>query len=279
MNENIKDIKKIHRGAITLSDKVRITDPCYDMDVWCAGTLENICPGDFLCTYLYGTVGITDSISRDSVLSIEVRHKDYTIDPTEYVPEITVGVDSGQAGIFDYKEYERICLDANANDLFYDKVCNLTSNEEYIPNKKYVPFEKSEYFIPKYEPLKKIKIEDIEKTISDLTCTIQGHIQNIDNDELLNGLEEQLSLYQLYLSSYHLYQNTHILSQKKILVDIPSANTIDGWGFVSSSGDGDGEYALFVGRNDAGQIVSMKIDYYPDYELLQELKSNEEIER
>lgn len=30
---------------IELGDKVVISDPCYDLDVWCSGTLENVKPG------------------------------------------------------------------------------------------------------------------------------------------------------------------------------------------------------------------------------------------
>lgn len=30
---------------IELGDKVVISDPCYDLDVWCNGTLENVKPG------------------------------------------------------------------------------------------------------------------------------------------------------------------------------------------------------------------------------------------
>ena len=37
-------------GKIKLSDKVRVSDPGYDMDVWCAGTIENVLPGNYLCT-------------------------------------------------------------------------------------------------------------------------------------------------------------------------------------------------------------------------------------
>lgn len=34
-----------HNHTIQLSDMVRVTDPCYDMDVWCAGTLKDVLPG------------------------------------------------------------------------------------------------------------------------------------------------------------------------------------------------------------------------------------------
>lgn len=45
-----------------------------------------------------------------------------------------------------------------------------------------------------------------------------------------------------------------------------TAATVDGKCLVSSSGDGDGSYHCFVGRNNKGKIVSIKIDYYYGYE-------------
>ena len=84
-------------GTIELGDKVRISDPCYQMDVWCAGTLEDVLPGVYNCFMQKADTG--DWGIR--VASIEVRHRDYTkIEPME-VTNIDVGVDSGHAGIYD----------------------------------------------------------------------------------------------------------------------------------------------------------------------------------
>ena len=38
-------------GVIKLNDKVRISDPCYDPDTWCAGEVENVLPGLWDCLY------------------------------------------------------------------------------------------------------------------------------------------------------------------------------------------------------------------------------------
>lgn len=40
----IDSISEIETFTVSL-DKIRVTDPCYDMETWCAGTLENVKPG------------------------------------------------------------------------------------------------------------------------------------------------------------------------------------------------------------------------------------------
>ena len=169
-------------GTITLSDKVRVTDPYYDIDTWCAGTLDNVLPGEFECSYNQDTKKWFNGENYERVTSIEVHHKDYPyIEASEYMKDIDVGVDSGQAGIFDFSMFENVCSDDDKKNDF---------------------------------------VHDID--------------------------------------------------------DLPSeGNTIYDQGLVSIAGDGDGDYACFVGRNDEGQIVAIKIDYYPDYELLEEIENDE----
>lgn len=108
---------------ITLKDKVQITDPCYDADVWCTGTLTNVKPGQYVCEPDY-----TDG----RVASIEAVHRNYDSDSLIWhAMDFEVGVDSGQAGIFDYDDFiahveER---DYDSGD-WYSQCCDLTSNED-----------------------------------------------------------------------------------------------------------------------------------------------------
>lgn len=188
------EIKNV--GTITLSDKVRVTDPYYDIDTWCAGTLDNVLPGKFECSYNQDTKKWFNGGNYERVTSIEVHHKDYPyIEASEYMKDIDVGVDSGQAGIFDFEMFSDVCSDDELKDRFYNEVCDLTVLETQKLGKGYII--------------------------------------------------------------------------------IPCGNTIYNKGLVSASGDGDGSYACFVGRNDEGQIVAIKIDYYPDYELLEEIENDE----
>lgn len=108
---------------ITLKDKVRVTDPCYDRDTWCAGTLSNVKPGQYVCEPDY-----TDG----RVASIEAVHRDCGSEMLFWNEmNFEVGVDSGQAGIFDYDDFiahvdER---DYGSGD-WYSQCCELTCNED-----------------------------------------------------------------------------------------------------------------------------------------------------
>ncbi len=272
-------MKVENKGKITLSDKVRVTDPCYGVDTWCAGTLENVLPGEFNCSYIHEDKEWFTGKLIDRVTSMEVRHESYPdIDPTEYVPGIDVGVDSGQAGIFDYPMYKEVCADAGTERNFYQKVCNATVVEKMIENKNYVPFNKSEYFKKEYQSLEKRDFyEDIYPELQNLKKEV-SLMEGEDTEEVFQ-LKRTIELYESYKSSIREYEYSNS-SKREIMSSVNTGDTIDNKGFVTASGDGDGSYALFVGRNEDGKIVSMKIDYYPDYEMLMALsdENNKDLE-
>ena len=102
-------VKTENKGIITLNDKVMVSDPCYGLNTWCQGVLENVLPGQYDCNVEYSDEG--DWGTR--VSAIEVTHVDYdrcTLD--EELEKFEVGVDSGQAGIFDYEYYAKYHMDA-----------------------------------------------------------------------------------------------------------------------------------------------------------------------
>lgn len=83
-------------GTLELNDKVDVTDPCYDKDVWCRATLE--CkPGTY-----YGYAEISDEgewgkrVARLSIYKDDIRV------PLEEMACINenIGVDAGLAGFF-----------------------------------------------------------------------------------------------------------------------------------------------------------------------------------
>ena len=97
MNEETKTIIK-HIGSLTLGNKVVISDPCYDSDVWCMLKDLPVVPGTYEAHIEFDTESMR-------VLSLTVWHKDYLPDEAtcadeEWLSE-TIGVDSGQAGIYD----------------------------------------------------------------------------------------------------------------------------------------------------------------------------------
>lgn len=205
-------LEKENVGTIELEDKVRVSDPCYDVDTWCAGTLENVLQGKYQC--YSQDVDAGDWGIR--VASIEVRHEDYLdVEPTE-LQDIDVGVDSGQAGIYDLDYFIKAREDKDGEDAWYERVC--THTFYYINNLDYVPFHESEWWKDNFK-------EDISAWIK------------AEQD----------------------YRNS---KQAYPLLGKFASDTLDNKCLVSSSGDGDGSYHCFVGRNGDGKIVSIKIDYY-----------------
>ena len=120
---NISSVTTEARGTMKLGDAVRISDPCYSMDVWCAGTLENVKPGEYNCyvvLYDFGELGIR-------VASITAIHPDFDNDEFKQPPilsDIDVGVDGGVCGIYDLKYFERNQPDENWFDRIHEHACH-----------------------------------------------------------------------------------------------------------------------------------------------------------
>lgn len=90
--------------TIKLSEKVRVSDPCYDNDVWCKTSLSNVYPGEYNVE--------VDKSDLDGwgnrVTRLTVIHKGYIMecaDESSWEEHSNVGVDSGQAGIFCESSY------------------------------------------------------------------------------------------------------------------------------------------------------------------------------
>lgn len=114
-----------NKGIIKLGEKVMVSDPCYGLGTWCQGVIENVLPGNYECVVEYSDEG--DWGVR--VAAIEVIHQDTRFIRYE-AQDFEVGVDSGQAGIFDYEYYVKYHTDSkeaeHVDDGWYDKVCDLT---------------------------------------------------------------------------------------------------------------------------------------------------------
>lgn len=100
------------------SGKLRVSDPCYDKDTWCAGEIKNVKNGEWQACVSYsdeGNWGIR-------VATLICVHKDHKLgtwdkhpldDNTWKKQSFEVGVDSGQAGIFDDKYFKDDSVVAN----------------------------------------------------------------------------------------------------------------------------------------------------------------------
>ena len=158
------------KTTIKLGNKVMVSDPCYGLGTWCQGVLENVLPGNYNCKAEYSDEGAWSL----RVASIEAVHEDYDGVLCMDMENVDVGVDSGQAGIFDYDYYAKYHDSCNVrphvDDDWYDRVCDITLSKE-------------------------------------------------------------------------------------------SAGSVDGLGFVSSSGFGDGGYACWTERNKDGYIIAIRVEF------------------
>ena len=104
-----------------------VSDPCYGIGTWCQGVIENVMPGTYKCHVEY----YHDNFWGTRVSAIEVINESYYFNELDYLEMgFEVGVDSGQAGIFDYAYYAQHHMDSNeyphVDDDWYDRVCALT---------------------------------------------------------------------------------------------------------------------------------------------------------
>lgn len=120
---------------LTSSDVLRISDPCYTKDVWCCGTVKNCEIGKWSAFLIYREEGywgvrVAENIAIFGDISIEDAQK--ILDNTKWKnSEISVGVDSGQCGIFDDTKYpDGKTGNYDGNGSFYDKCCNLTLGDK-----------------------------------------------------------------------------------------------------------------------------------------------------
>lgn len=109
---------------ITLSNKVMVSDPCYDIGTWCQIQLDNVKSGK----YNVHVVKSDEDYWGIRCASLIVKHVDKEIshDTELIIHEGEVGVDSGQAGIFDMSIYPEESHTRTSEDIFYDECCDLT---------------------------------------------------------------------------------------------------------------------------------------------------------
>lgn len=94
---------------IGLKDKVTVSDPCYEPDIWCAKNLENVFPGSYAVFQKvasdprWGSWICELYAKHVFYLDIEIPDgKDKNVKPERLC------VDSGEMGIFDYDLYRKI---------------------------------------------------------------------------------------------------------------------------------------------------------------------------
>jgi hypothetical protein len=89
--------------TIKLGSEVVVSDPCYEIPTWCQAVIDGVLPGNYKATVLKQDEG--DWGTRCS--KIIAIHEDYNYESKfkwTYYPA-SIGVDSGQCGIFSKESY------------------------------------------------------------------------------------------------------------------------------------------------------------------------------
>lgn len=103
---------------IELGDKVMVSDPCYDLDIWCQGVLENVKPG----TWHTKAENLNVNCWGNRCSALIAWHEDVEKPNDFEETDIRVGVDSGQAGIYDYDHFAHIKDDEERDERWYDSI-------------------------------------------------------------------------------------------------------------------------------------------------------------
>ena len=120
-------------GKIKIKDKLVVSDPCYSLDDWTI-ILNDMLEGNYRCFFERG--------EGYRIFESWIVHENYCISKDK-IEELKyeIGVDSGQAGYFEYDYFEKNSkleeIDKDKyNKEYYDKICDLTySYFEEIKNK------------------------------------------------------------------------------------------------------------------------------------------------
>jgi hypothetical protein len=130
-------------NQITLSENVMVSDPCYTPDTWCQTKLDNVLPGKY-------NVEVDKSDEGEwgtRVSSITIIHEDYTDGQVDWDDHSSLGVDSGQCGIFCMTSYRNDELSESittpdvefslsdyrkdeGGDRWYEKMCKFTLDKQ-----------------------------------------------------------------------------------------------------------------------------------------------------
>ena len=151
LRSEVTDMGKKYNGELTrlgtfelTGPVLRVSDPCYDRDVWCSATIENCKPGNWETAVLMqdeGDWGIRNAVLIARHTDSEPGLKAYTkvlsgTDKTWQECPFDVGVDSGQAGIFDDAYYQDDSVFAGSpaakfdeDNSWYSHCCDITMSQ------------------------------------------------------------------------------------------------------------------------------------------------------
>lgn len=296
---SFEHIKLETKGVITLNDKLVISDPCYDLETWCQGILENMLPGVYICRYRYDE-------NEDRVSDISIHHSSLSSDQLDDAiidsiqTDFEVGVDSGMAGFFDYDYYVEHHKpdhdENNSNDDWYDNI--YYSAITPVPNTKFCKYLNDEWFSQHIDemldslktymlpedglrlylhlcnyadtilfhgaPLSDSIHRNTYVKLIDEKLKNAGFTQNIKTllpgDDAADARENKAkSDIQLWL--YRIDKKIPV-EQRYTTINRYTASITDNKAFVSFSGFGDGGYNCYYHKNKNDKIDYVEIVYY-----------------
>lgn len=247
-------METVNIGEFNLkSGTVRISDPCYEKDTWCAGTVDSVKTGKWLSSIVKYDDSETDWGDRVGELHAYHESKETKEEPEWEELGIDVGVDSGQAGIFDEDFYGtdleepvemRGNLEYNLNGIIYRE----QSKVDYLQNLREKSIE--------LEFRDKLKIPsslDTEFLLIELKA--KKHIEDLRKQMKLEPVESKTDFYE-------------VCCDKTLGSAMAGAMP---YGVVSRSGFGDGSYAAYACRNKENKIIGLKIVFISEEEIEEEV--------
>lgn len=115
-------------GTFSLGTKVMVSDPCYKLNTWCQGVLENVKSGIWEAYLKMIDTGMW-GIRVAELIAISSEHHEKYLTIMDEHQEFEVGVDSGCAGIFDYDYYAKYHTEEEINENWY----TTTIHKQFFP--------------------------------------------------------------------------------------------------------------------------------------------------
>lgn len=112
------------------SGKLQVTDPSYDLTVWCTATLDNVRNGLYHAAVLREDQGVWG----DRVTHLEIWHDSVNNKKRRLKwqwRDSNIGVDTGIAGFFDFQKFKEIKEQSALNKTFFDVVSEFSNSVDH----------------------------------------------------------------------------------------------------------------------------------------------------
>lgn len=123
-------MEKIKFGRIELGNKVVVSDPCYQLDTWCQGIVENVKPGIYNCSVFVKDEGVFGK--RVNTLRVTLDGTRIKEENFQLFEDAEICVDSGQVGVYDYDYFEKNQPDDDYENKYswYRMICDITTESK-----------------------------------------------------------------------------------------------------------------------------------------------------